>query len=811
MKMPEFSYKRVPAEGPLRYWNVQRDGVTIAAVSPKSTHVLFRHADHENTVKFFVDAGFSTRETSEGIRIEGVDLDVFNKLFPGAGNEEKTGEFPLMKERITAPSSSDSENRSSWIRSLRLGNFKAIGKTQEIPLKPLTLIFGPNSAGKSSVLHGLLLAHHAMHSREANALDAHRVELGGDSVDLGGFRQYVHRHRVDSKVAWSAEVSIDELDASQEAQQSGTLKRLLEIVGNCRRARLDFTWGVATDDRGRVKSGASPEVVSYEVFFDDDEALRASRRPDGTMRIDVLDHKHSVFEGIIEGLLLSTTTTGELDESDKEAVGTAIAELLTVLSVKVSGLLPIGIKRPEDERGTLQQMSFFPVSKGNRAEDLGQAAKFWAPRILDELIRGLHDAVDIQFRKLRYLGPLRSYPPRHMAFAQHHDLNWYAGGGHAWDVVLRNDQVRENVNTWLGDAERLQTPYRLEIRQLTPLEGLSDLMTQAIEEEQDRPQRLKEELAKLQAEYQMEDSDLETLTSYVRRSKEIQQLTSRAKGLKERMVRMDEKLYKGSLESDVYDLLMEEREQILVDSQEAEEQLQAAEVSLKDIRQQFNAVRYRRGDFDIQAAAADLEAKVKEKIERISEIEEQIQSLEEEPLMEKDPGEMAAQIMGRVLATDSEALRELVLKDLRTGAAVSHRDVGIGVSQVLPVLVSAYAGSGQMIAIEQPEIHLHPRLQAELGDVLIESALGRRRNTFLLETHSEALILRIMRRMRNTDLDELPEGLPPVTPDDVAVLYVYPREDGESAVLELRLDEEGKLIDQWPGGFFEEGFKERFS
>src|SRR5690606_2570551 len=107
-----------------------------------------------------------------------------------------------------------------------------------------------------------------------------------------------------------------------------------------------------------------------------------------------------------------------------------------------------------------QQLSFFPVSKGTRAEDLAKAVKFWLPRILDELIHGVHEAVSQQFSQMRYLGPLRSYPPRHLAFAENHDLNWYAGGGHAWDVVLKNDAVRKKVNAWLSDKERLQTPYR---------------------------------------------------------------------------------------------------------------------------------------------------------------------------------------------------------------------------------------------------------------------------------------------------------------------------------------------------------------
>ena len=60
----------------------------------------------------------------------------------------------------------------------------------------------------------------------------------------------------------------------------------------------------------------------------------------------------------------------------------------------------------------------------------------------------------------------------------------------------------------------------------------------------------------------------------------------------------------------------------------------------------------------------------------------------------------------------------------------------LGVSQILPVLVHAYASQRKLIAIEQPEIHIHPKLQAELGDVFIESALGDNQNTFLLETHS---------------------------------------------------------------------------
>jgi predicted ATPase len=108
--------------------------------------------------------------------------------------------------------------------------------------------------------------------------------------------------------------------------------------------------------------------------------------------------------------------------------------------------------------------------------------------------------------------------------------------------------------------------------------------------------------------------------------------------------------------------------------------------------------------------------------------------------------------------------------------------------------------------MEQPEIHLHPALQAEIGDVFLRSALEHG-NTFLLETHSEHLILRIMRRMRETWNKTLPKDLPPVVPADVSILYVEPGPNG-AVVREMPLNERGELVKAWPGGFFEEGLRE---
>lgn len=153
---------------------------------------------------------------------------------------------------------------------------------------------------------------------------------------------------------------------------------------------------------------------------------------------------------------------------------------------------------------------------------------------------------------------------------------------------------------------------------------------------------------------------------------------------------------------------------------------------------------------------------------------------------------------------------EILLRDRDSKTFVSHRDVGVGVSQVLPMIVAAMATENHIHAVEQPELHLHPALQAELGDLFIESALGKRKNTFLLETHSEHLLLRIMRRMRETAEGRLPRGTLKVRPQDVAVLYVQ-RDGACSIVREMPLNERGELLKQWPGGFFEEGLKEVLS
>jgi predicted ATPase len=564
-----------------------------------------------------------------------------------------------------------------------IGNFKAFGKLQEIPIKPITLIYGANSAGKSSILHSLVFSHEANLNGK---FDVHHTSIGGDSVDLGGFGQFIHRRNTDASLSWFAELDT--------AKMKG---RLAELFAKVKKVRLSLEIGISKQEIERkipyidettrelhislsreLEEVGTPQVRIYSISGDGVDLFNFSKRADGSLKLDTINTDHPAFRDLITAFLSYSTSTETFSEDDYESVSEIVGDVISEIKIKRGTLLPIGVEKGKHENSA---SSFIPISKGNRQRDLQSAVKMFLPRIIDELVEGVASAFGDELNSLTYLGPLRSLPDRHFAFSKHSDPNWKAGGGYAWDVVRSDGAVRDRVNVWLTSQGRLQTPYQLHVNQLFTI-------------------------SELDQEYADQIEQIET--------KFVSELNDPTVGTENGEPQMD-------LFGEIYTVLTD---------------------------------------------------------------------------IEKNK-------------TVSSDLNELALIDLRTGTSVSHRDVGIGISQVLPVLVTAYASLQEIIAIEQPELHLHPALQADLGDVFIDSALVNG-NRFLLESHSEHLLLRIMRRMRETAEGTLPRGMPEVKPSDVAVLFVQPK--GKTSVIrQLELAEDGSLLDPWPGGFFEEGFRERFS
>ena len=157
---------------------------------------------------------------------------------------------------------------------------------------------------------------------------------------------------------------------------------------------------------------------------------------------------------------------------------------------------------------------------------------------------------------------------------------------------------------------------------------------------------------------------------------------------------------------------------------------------------------------------------------------------------------------------------EIALRDFEKGILVAPCDVGVGISQMVPVVVAALRKQDGILAIEQPELHVHPAIQTGMGDLFIR-AVAKDPNgltsakTLIVETHSEHIMLRLLRRIRETTDDELPPGVAGLTLEDLSVIYVESAGEGVR-FRSLRVDAEGEFLDRWPRGFFEERAGELF-
>ena len=133
---------------------------------------------------------------------------------------------------------------------------------------------------------------------------------------------------------------------------------------------------------------------------------------------------------------------------------------------------------------------------------------------------------------------------------------------------------------------------------------------------------------------------------------------------------------------------------------------------------------------------------------------------------------------------------EFLVTEHKGGPEVRLMDVGFGVSQILPVLILCYyVPEGSILILEQPEAHLHPKVQAKLADVLID-VVKNRKLQIILESHSEHLLHRLTRRIA--------EGK--ISADDMA-LYACEINDGTSDIEPLKMDEYGN-VSNWPRDFF---------
>ena len=618
------------------------------------------------------------------------------------------------------------------LREYRLTNFKAFGETVTIPIRPLTLIFGANSSGKSSIFQSMLLLKQTLEGvKNPNTA----LLPKGSLVDLGTYRDFVHRHDTERDFEFGARFDLENMH--------DLMQTILEHLGS-KKAGISIQF--------------SSEKKGAAVSFDQVDIAIGDERQD---LISCL--KRSIFERRGQGLLKSWVELVELPREKHEEAD----EIVINESVDFS-------RRCK----SLADLVDWPKKKSELPKEKGEKARAIIKEII-EVIKGRDEIY------------------------------------HAGQVEIQIEPKREFWRHWYNGTKDYIENYDPMSKFVGALDGVE--VSDDIEEKRDDIEEKRDYLEELR-KYQFEDAikDLKT-------KNEALIEISYKNFLPEEFFLIDQ-LNNGPF----YSLLSHGHGANIVECNIEKSgrhngtynEIDGYDISrfvlpvCSTFRRLLEDLRYigpLRSQPERYYFSGDTTDYVGQSGEYFPSILFEDQELVEQ--INSDLERLGVKYRLKLDKLQYEDKSPSNIFSLRlvdeAGIDASLRDVGFGISQVLPIVVQSRISENKTLLIEQPEIHLHPAHQAELGDMFIRSALGERKNTLLLETHSENLILRILRRIRETNDNELPEDLPPIRPEDIAVLYVQPGENG-AQVIEIPVTEDGDFARPWPKGFFEESVKELF-
>ena len=576
---------------------------------------------------------------------------------------------------------------------IEIENFKGIGTRQSIDLKPITLLFGPNSAGKSTILQVLHYLREILERRNTNPDQT----IAGGLTDLGGFATFVHNQDRSLPIVLKLELLLEDEQGNERLPLNSGVSANEDVF---HALQIMYISG-QTDEYGfnpLVKHiGLTVEVRwsnliqgSYVAMLGiemNGEPLAMLKSPPqkGRAQVSGFNFAHPLFEQIshpeddvsvpYEGdEILSPEEAEELRRDPfSSPLGSEIWELSRELSADATvsdnqdNHFRIAVKTPLDALPDLENpLEFDLVDIDGAVRETGeykleQQRRAGLAMLLDEMILGPMRIVRDYLNALTYIGPLREIPDRGYRPRLSADEARWAQGLAAWDLLYTDSdgKLLNEINSWMSGDARLQTGYQLERTQIREIPVPSP----------------------------------------------FHHLFSR-------------------------------------------------------------------------------------------------------DLTEDDLGDL------QELYTTLSIRTEIALRELDKGIIVMPCDVGVGISQMIPVIVGCLRDKAGLLIIEQPELHIHPAIQVKLGDLFIYATQSEKDyvnsgKSLLIETHSEHIILRMLRRIRETSANELPPGAIGLKPEDLSVIYVDKTEQGVQ-LRSLRVDEEGEFIDRWPKGFFGERTEELF-
>jgi AAA15 family ATPase/GTPase len=588
------------------------------------------------------------------------------------------------------------------ITKLSLTNFRTFKETQTIEFAPITLLFGPNSVGKSSVLLSLFYLQEILTTGEC---DVQKIEALDDKY-IGGFKNLVTGRDTNKSITIKVEydktgkigstyAKTFELASSDNFMQQPSIQ-LQDQAMSTTSVCLEFiiAWS---------KSKETAFVERYSVSLNNE--YLGSITSDTGLKSPVLNDLN-----FFHSLLLPTDHEDWLDDMRynsneylnthwEEAMGMIMRRKgyeysdnfssdgsISKLETELAGQFPIGVKT---FNGALPKA--LTLLESNVQTESPTTDAIVSEAFSELFISPIDNLLSI-LQKSLCIGPLRFIPDALYQKNPHpKQRDWYHGKA-AWDTLGRSETQRATINSWLHDADKLNLGYSLKNKSTVSKHFYSD-----------------------------KKSSLATLKQYIEELEDSMKIT------------------------------------------------------------------FSEGDID---ETPDSEQKEVD-IDRLKEFI-------------RDQEKNNAKIENGKAETTADS--KVVLWDTLNNIEVTSSEIGVGISQILPLVVAALDTEGGVVSCEQPELHIHPRVQVALGDLLLSNCNDK---TFLIETHSEHLILRILRRLRESHQSTNTAMYAPISPEEVSVLYLEPTDNGVT-VRRLAVDEDGDFENDWPDGFFDERDEELF-
>lgn len=406
------------------------------------------------------------------------------------------------------------------ITALQIENFKGIGAADppasppfRIEFRPITLLFGANSSGKSTVIQALLYAHEILDRRN---FDPDRTVLGGDAVDLGGYRNFVHREgalpgegpvRLRFELNLSAEslpefLSDEELLALAGVENSDQLERLrAELAEDNLSTRVESAAVELQVEWSEFKSTA--QLTSYRIWLNGEFFARIEDTAEGgRSAITEFNFAHPLLK------LPPDPTIPESDEDETdhilvefmeryraprpdgsaapppeavicnlEALSSALPDLDGLLKLEEKKQATSGLKENLEQQLSGLGTRELEVFVGAVEREL--QTRLRCVRILSQALAGPGQLLRDHLRGLRYVGPLRRVPPRNYEPPRFYDPGRWADGIAAWDALYAaDDGLVQEIGQWMrtgdtpGQANRLNTGYRLRTRRTLQIDAI---------------------------------------------------------------------------------------------------------------------------------------------------------------------------------------------------------------------------------------------------------------------------------------------------------------------------------------------------